>query len=377
MNNSNALRVQALLARPDRLISVILIGNNFVNILASSIATLMAIRLWGDKGVALATGLLTLTILVFAEVTPKTLATLRPEKVAFPASYALKPLLTLLHPAVWFVNLISSALLRLIGVTSMTSNSDELSHDELRTVVNDAGGLISGQHKGMLLGILDLEKVSVDDIMIPKHEVVGIDLDDNINEILSLLQDAQHTRMPVFKSDLNNPVGILHLRKISRLLMDEDLNKAALIQQSVEPYYIPEGTPLHIQLIHFQKARKRLGFVVDEYGDIQGIVTLEDILEEIVGEFTTDITAISKDIHPQKDGSFFVDGTATIREINKSLKWDLPTNGPKTLNGLITEHLENIPINNLCIQIDNYYIETKKISDNIIKTARITKKKIT
>jgi Mg2+/Co2+ transporter CorB len=373
-NNKNALRVQRLLEKPDKLIGVILIGNNFVNILASSIATVIAIRLWGDNGIALATGLLTLVILVFAEVTPKTLAALKPERIAFPASYLLRPLLILIYPAVWLVNIISNGLLRILGVSTNDINPDHLSREELRSVVKDAGSMIPRRHKGMLIGILDLEEVTVNDIMIPKHEVIGIDLDDDINDIIKLLCTSQHTRLPVFKTDLNNPVGILHLRKVSRLLLAAELNKAAIMQQAVEPYFVPEGTPLHTQLVNFQKAKRRLGFVVDEYGDVQGIATIEDILEEIVGEFTTDMSAANKDISLQEDDSYFVDGAATIREINKALDWQLPVNGPKTLSGVITEHLESIPETNVCIQIGSYYIETKKITDNVIKTARIKPK---
>ena len=370
--NKTAKSVQSLLDRPDRLIGVILIGNNFVNILSSSIATVIALRLWGDSGIALATGALTIVILVFAEVTPKTLAAMKPESIAFPASYLLRPLLYILYPAVWLVNFISNNLLKLMGV-KLDETSDSLSKEELRTVVNEAGALIPRRHKGMLLSILDLENVTVDDIMIPKHEVVGIDLDDDMSEIIRFLRAAQHTRMPVFRGDLNNPVGILHLRKISRLLLEEDLNKAAIMQQAVEPYYVPIGTPLNTQLIKFQKAKRRLGFVVDEYGDIEGIVTLEDILEEIVGEFTTDMAASSKDIHPMENGYYIIDGAATIREINKALKWELPTDGPKTLSGLITESLESIPESNLCLQIDQYQIETKQLKDNKIKTAQLRK----
>lgn len=372
--NRHAKRVQRLLDRPDRLIGIILIGNNFVNILASSIATIIAIRLWGDAGIAYATGLLTLVVLVFAEVTPKTLAALRPEAIAFPASFVLRPLLILLYPAVWLVNSISNALLSLGGVRSTDIGDDELSQEELRTVVNESGSLIPRRHKGMLLSILDLESVTVDDIMVPKHEVVGIDLDHDIDDIIKSLRSAQHTRMPVYKSDLNNPVGLLHLRKVTRLLAEQEPNKASIMQQAVEPYYVPEGTPLHTQLINFQRVKRRLGFVVDEYGDVQGIVTLEDILEEIVGEFTTDVAASSKDIHPQEDGSYIIDGTTSIREINKILKWDLPTDGPKTLSGLITEILETIPEAHLCITVGKYRIETKQIQDNLIRNALIHKK---
>lgn len=372
----SAILVDQLLARPDRLIGMILIGNNFVNILASSIATIIAIRLWGDSGIAIATGALTLVILVFAEVTPKTLAAIRPEAVAFPASYVLRPLLTALYPLVWLLNVICNGLLRLVGVTADQAGPDHLSREELRSVVNESGAMLPKRHKGMLLSILDLEEVTVDDIMIPKHEVVGIDLDEDLEEIVKFLRSAQHTRLPVYKSDLNAPVGVLHLRKISRLMMEDELNKAKIMQQAVEPYFIPEGTALHIQLMNFQKVKRRMGFVVDEYGDVQGIVTLEDILEEIVGEFTTDFAATSsQDIHPQEDGSYIIDGLATIRDINKALKWHLPAKGPKTLNGLITEYLEHIPEHNLCVKIGSYRIETIQIKDNLVKTARVISEK--
>lgn len=365
-----ARRVEELLNRPDRLIGVILIGNNFVNILASSIATIIAIRLWGDSGIAIATGLLTLVILVFAEVTPKTLAALKPESVAFPASIILRPLLYALYPFVWLVNTISNALLKMVGVNAADIGKDHLSREELRTVVTESGALLPTRHKGMLLSILDLEEVTVDDIMIPKHEVVGVDLDEDTDDIVKSLRSTQHTRLPVFKSDLNTPVGLLHARKISRLLLDDDLNKAKIMQQVVEPYFVPEGTPLHLQLLNFQKVKRRMGFVVDEYGDVQGIVTLEDILEEIVGEFTTDYAASSQDIHPQEDGSFIIDGLTNIRDINKTLKWQLPNKGPKTLNGLITEHLETIPEHNLCLRVGDYRFETIQIKDNLVKTVR-------
>ncbi|HVL00478.1 MAG TPA: HlyC/CorC family transporter [Dongiaceae bacterium] len=367
-----AALVEKLLSRPDRLIGMILISNNFVNTFAAAIATIIAIRLWGENSIALASAVLTLVMLVFSEVTPKTLAALRPERVAFTTVYLLQPLLKLLHPLVWLVNVVCNGLLRVMGVSPDESGMNHLSREELRTLVNESGAGLAKRHKTMLLSILDLEDVTVDDIMIPKHEVMGIDLEEDLDEIIKYLRSAQHTRLPVYKSDLNSPVGVLHLRKISRLLMDNELNKAKILQQAVEPYFVPEGTPLHVQLVNFQKAKRRMGFIVDEYGDVQGIVTLEDILEEIVGEFTTDFAASSsQDIHPQEDGSYIIDGLATIRDINKGLKWHLPSKGPKTLNGLITEHLEHIPEHNLCVKIGPYLIETIQIKDNLVKTARV------
>jgi len=361
-----------LLKRPDRLIGLILIGNNFVNIAASSLATVIAIRLWGDAGVAIATGLLTLVILIFSEVTPKTLAALHPERIAFPAAFILRPLLFIFYPLVWLVNHVANLLLSLLGVRIDADAADNLTQDELRTIVHEAGALIPDRHQSMLLSILDLEKVTVEDIMIPRNEVTGIDLDDSMDEIIEQIRASQHTRLPVYTSDINNICGILHLRNAARFLTEEERTKAALVQTTREPYFIPESTPLNTQLLNFQHEKRRIGLVVNEYGDVQGIATLEDILEEIVGEFTTDAAASSKDIHPQDDGSFIIDGSASIRDLNKILGWSLPTEGPKTLNGLIMESLESIPDASVCFKISNFYFETLQTKDNIIKTARIT-----
>ncbi|SDX24801.1 HlyC/CorC family transporter [Marinobacter mobilis] len=367
--HKGAKRAERLLQRTDQLIGVILIGNNFVNILASSIATVIAIRIWGDAGIAIATLLLTIVILIFAEVTPKTLAALFPEKIAFPASHALGPLLKALYPMVWLVNLFTSAILKLLRISAKDAANDHLSREELRTLVNEAGALIPAKHKDMLVGILDLENVTVNDIFVPRNEVVGIDLEDDIETILRQLRSSQHTRLPVYSGDINNIRGVLHLRNISKLLLEEDVNKAMLMQLSREPYFIPESTPLNTQLINFQKAKRRFGIVVDEYGDVLGIATLEDILEEIVGEFTTDYAATSPDIIPQDDGTYIIDGTAAIRSINKTLSWKLPQDGPKTLNGLITETLETIPETNVCLKVKGHRVEVLQIKDNVVKAA--------
>ncbi|MFL1454560.1 HlyC/CorC family transporter [Marinobacter sp. GN3S48] len=367
--HKGAKRAQGLLQRTDQLIGVILIGNNFVNILASSIATVIAIRIWGDAGIAIATLLLTLVILIFAEVTPKTLAALFPEKIAFPASHILGPLLKILYPLVWAVNLFTGAILKILGISPNDAANDHLSREELRTVVNEAGALIPAKHKDMLVGILDLENVTVNDIMVPRNDVVGIDLDDEMDTILRQLRSSQHTRLPVYKGDINNIQGILHLRSASKLLLQEDLNKAMLMQLCQEPYFIPESTPLNTQLINFQKGKRRFGVVVDEYGDVLGLATLEDILEEIVGEFTTDYAATSPDIIPQDDGTFIIDGATALRTINKTLGWKMPTDGPKTLNGLITETLENIPETNVCLKVSGHRIEVLQIKDNVVKAA--------
>ena len=377
--HKGAIKASRLLDRTDQLISVILIGNNFVNILASSIATVVAIRLWGDAGIAIATALLTLVILIFAEITPKTIAAYHPEKVAFPASYLLTPILKALYPAVWAVNLITNSLLKLMGINTQGGDSNNLSREELRTLVNESSVMIPRNHQEMLISILDLEKVTVNDIMIPRNEVIGIDIEDDLSNILLQIKSSHHTRLPVYKGDINNIIGILHLRNMTRVLANEEPNKAHLLQCCRDPYFIPESTPLNTQLLNFQKEKRRIGIVVDEYGEVLGIATMEDILEEIVGEFTTDYSSSSStDITPQEDGSFLIDGTTPVRHINKSLKWHLPVTGPKTLSGLITEALETIPDNPVCLTISGYRIEIRQIKDNIVKTARVisTHKKV-
>lgn len=365
-----ALRVEKMLKRPDRLLGVILIGNNFVNNAVATLATLLGLYWFGELGTALAPVVITIVMLIFAEVTPKTYAALRPEKIAFPASLVLKPLHVLFTPLIWFVNGIGNGLLRVFGVNTEKPHSDHLSADELRSVVNEAGNLIPETHQRMLLSILDLEKATVEDIMIPRNEMVGIDIEEDINEIIETLRSSQHTRLPVYRGDPGNMVGILHLRKMTRLLLRGEINKSEILQYAVDPYYVPEGTPLHQQLINFQNVKRRIGVVVDEYGDVLGLITLEDILEEIVGEFTTDLAASSNEIHPQEDGSLVIDGTAHLRDINKALRWDLPTDGPKTLNGLILEHLENIPDSNTSLRIGDYLLEILQVKDNMVKAVR-------
>ncbi len=370
--NAGAIRASELLKRPDRLIGLILLGNNFVNILASSIATIIAIRLLGGDGIMLATLLLTVVILIFAEITPKTLAALHPEKLAFPATMILKPLLRVLYPLVWLLNTIPNALLRMMGVSQEEVDVHGISSEELRSVVNEAGAMIPRRHQKMLLNILDLEKVTVEDIMVPRNEIVGIDLDDSKDDILKQINTSQHTRLPVFRGDISNVVGFVHLRNVLSLRGKEGLDLERLQSVVRETYFIPEGTPLNTQLLNFQKQRRRIGLVVDEYGDIQGLVTLDDILEEIVGEFTTDpVATSSKEIYPQEDGSFLVDGSANIRELNRIMQWDLPTDGPKTLNGMITEYLETIPEAGTSLRLNGYPIEVVQTGSSSIKTVRI------
>ena len=371
-NHAGAKRASKLLETPDKLIGVILIGNNFVNFLAASIATSIAIAVFGDPSPILTAVVLTLVVLIFAEVTPKTIVALYPEKVAYPSSLLLALLLKLLYPVVWIVNVVSNALVRLLGFSSEASgNENQLTPDELRTVVYESGGRIPRRRHGMLMNILDLERVTVDDILVPRHELVGIDIEDDLNDILLQISSAQHTRLPVYKHDIDNIVGVLHLRSTGKLIGIEELNKSALLQETAEPYFIPESTPLHTQLFNFQQKKERMAVVVDEYGAVKGIITLEDILEEIVGEFTTDLAASSKDIHPQDDGSFLIDGSASVRDINRVLSWDLDSTGAKTLNGLLTESLESIPDSSVCINLEGYYAEIVQVKDNVIKTVKM------
>ncbi len=371
--HKGAKRVSKLLKRPDRLIGLILIGNNLVNIAAASIATIIGTRLLGDVGGFIAsTVILTFVILIFAEVTPKTLAALYPEKVAFPSSIILSLLLKLLFPLVIAVNWITNGILMLLGISSEQREQHSLSSEELRTVVNESGALLPGQDQSMLMSILDLDKVSVDDIMIPRSELVGIDVNDDWKKIQKQLTQANHTRVLLYRDNIDDVVGYIHARDALKLLSKSQFTKATLLRAVRELYFIPEGTPLNIQLLKFQQAKERLGLVVDEYGDIQGLVTLEDILEEIVGDFTTTQTPTpSEEVTLQPDSSYLVDGSASIRDVNKEMSWQLPTDGPKTLNGLIIEHLEDIPQSNLSVRIAGYPIEIVDVSENRIKTVRV------
>jgi len=315
--------------------------------------------------------ILTVVVLIFGEITPKTLAALRPELIAFPASVILAALQRLLYPVVWVCSMISNQLLRLLGVNPNDTNGDQLTTEELRTVVREAGLGITRSRQNMLLGILDLEKMTVNDIMIPRNEAVGIDLDDDMTAINHQLRTCHYTRLPLYQGDINNVTGIVHMRSIARLLSRGELTREALIGACKEPYFIPESTPLHTQLFNFQKQKRRIAIVVDEYGDVIGLVTLEDILEEIVGDFTTEMLNLSQDIHPQTDGTYVIDGSAAIRDINRHLHWKLPADGPKTLNGLITEQLENIPETAVCLTTGGYRMEILQTKDNMVKSVRV------
>ncbi|GAA3547023.1 HlyC/CorC family transporter [Zobellella aerophila] len=370
--HKGAIRVERLLARPDRLIGLILIGNNLVNIMASAIATLIAIRLFGDYGVAIATMSLTLVVLIFAEVTPKTLAALYPERVAFPASFILKPLMVLLYPFVWMINAISNGLLAMLRINTKSREDTAISSDELRTIVNEAGTLIPRRHQDMLLSILDLEKVTVDDIMVPRNEIYGIDVTQDWKTINRRLLQSPHTKVLLYRDSIDDALGFIHARDALRLLAKDEFSKSSLMRAVRELYYIPEATPLNVQLLKFQRNKERIGLIVDEYGDIQGLVTLDDILEEIVGDFTTTITpTLSDEIKPQDDGSYLIEGSASIRDINKELGWQLPTDGPRSLNGLILEYLEEIPQANIGLRLAGYPMEILEVENNMVKQVRV------
>ncbi|MBQ0796512.1 MULTISPECIES: HlyC/CorC family transporter [Zhongshania] len=365
-----AKRAAKLLEEPDSLISTILIGNNLVNNLAASIATIVAIRLYGDNAVVPASILLTLVFLIFAEIIPKTIAAYKSETVAYTVSHALLPLKAFLFPVIWLVSHVTQFVLRLTRIEK-NDGTEHIGLDELRTIVGEAGHLIPKHHKGMLMNILDLEQITVDDIMIPRNEVFGIDVDADTDTIIRKLRDAEFTRIPVYQNDIDNIVGILHQRDIINSVDAQGrVQRDALLQAIRDPYFIPEGTPLNTQLFNFQKQKRRMGIVVDEYGVMQGIVTLEDLLEEIVGEFTSNLSTDTEDIVHQADGTYLVDGTTTIRDINKSMKWDLPTDGPKTLNGLLLEKLESFPEGSVGLTIDRYYFEILEMKGNLIQSVR-------
>ena len=358
-----------LLERPDRLLGLILFGNNFANIAASSVATVLTIHLFGPGLVIAATVVLTFIILVFAEVAPKTLAALHPERVGLAVVYPLRPLFALLYPIVWVINVLANQVLRLFGV-SLKGHKEQLGAEELKALISEAATLIPESHQKMLLGLLELEKVTVDDVMVPRGEIEGIDLDADWDVIVRRLAGSRYTRLPVYHGALDNIEGILHLREGLGLILAERLDRAALKAMLVEPYYIPSGTSLSRQLMNFKSTRQRMGLVVDEYGDLMGLVTLAEILEEIVGDFTQAPGPL-EDIHLQEDGSYLVNGSTNIRELNRTLGWALPVDGPKTINGLIVEYLEDIPEPGTSLILGGYLVDIVRARGTAIQVVRI------
>jgi len=371
-----ARRVEKLLRRPDRLLSLVLIGNNLVNILASALATIVGMRIHGDEGVAIATGILTFVVLVFAEVLPKTVAALYPERVAFPSSLLLVPLQYIMLPLVWLLNTITRLLMKMAGIRADGAINSALSKEELRTIVYESRSLMSRRNQDMLLSVLDLEKVSVDDIMVPRNEIVGININDDWKSVVRQLSHSPHGRIVLFRDSLDDCVGMLRVREAWRMMTEKkEFTKETLLRAADEIYYIPEGTPLNTQLVKFQRNKEKAGVVVDEYGDIKGLVTIEDILEEIVGDFTTSMSpSLAEEVMPQNDGSVLIEGSASVREINKAFNWHLPEHEARTINGMLLEALEEIPAIGTRVQIGHYNVDILDVQDNMIKQVRITPK---
>lgn len=368
--NRTAKLILRLLDSPDKLLGTILFGNNVANIAASTLATVIGLRLFGDAGLAYAPMVLVFLVLIFAEVAPKTLAAISPEKIAFPASWVLSVLQVVLSPFVEFVKVFSNGFLRLFRVEVIAKN-DALSNEELRAAVRESDGMLDMSHKEMLLRVLEMEHITVEDVMVPRANIEAIDLDDDWDEIIEQLATSHHTRVPVFNGSLDNFVGILHLRKVFYLSQMGHLDKESVLQLIREPFFIPENTSITHALTNLQDKRRRFGVVVDEYGDIKGLVTLEQILEELVGKFTTIVPGMDNEIRPEEDGSYLVRGDAYLRDINRHLNWNLPTENAKTINGLITEYLEDIPLPNTCFRIDQTMIEIVQTRESAVHIARL------
>ncbi|MGR6980611.1 HlyC/CorC family transporter [Testudinibacter sp. P27/CKL/0425] len=376
--HKGAKKAEHLLKRTDTLLGLVLIFNNMVNIAASAIATIIGMRLYGDMGVAIATGALTFVMLVFSEILPKTLAAMYPERVGFTTSHFLTLLLKISLPLVHFINFFSKLIMKLMRIKT-DHKTHSISPEELRSIVHESGKFIPSAHHEMLLSILDLEQVTVDDIMVPRNDIGGIDIDDDWKAIMRQLNHAAHSRVVLYKGNMDeNVLGMLRVREAYRLMLDKnEFNKETLVRAADEIYFIPEGTPLNTQLLNFKTNKERIGLVVDEYGDLKGLVTLEDILEEIVGEFTTSMMpSIEEEVTEQSDGSVLIDGQANIRDLNKLFGWDLSTEGPRTFNGLILEHLEEIPAEGVVCEIEGLLITILEVSDNMVKQAKVVAKNI-
>ncbi len=371
--NTSARAAEKLLETPDRLIGLILLCNNFVNSAAAAIVTVISLHLGGEGFAAVGVGVFTVVLIIFGEVAPKTFGALYPERLALPAALIYRVLLKVLYPVVWATNLFANAVLRLAGISREKVSRTSLSQEELRTVVAEASTVIPHRHQRMLMSILDLERISVEDIMVPRSEIAGIDVSDDWDDVLEQLRESRHTRLPVYDGGLENIIGILHMKKVARLFAHGAIDREQLVAlaRTREPFYVPEGTSLNKQLLNFQRQRRRVAFVVDEYGDVQGLVTLEDLLEEIVGEFTSDTSSLHKDVHRQKDGGFVVNASASVRTLNRKMGWSLPTSGPRTLNGLIIEYLETIPEAGTSLRINDYSIDILQTGDNAIRTVRL------
>ena len=362
---------ESLLQRPDRLIGLILLGNNAVNLAAAALVTVLSIRLGGERAILVGTLILTFVVLIFAEVAPKTIAALNPARIALPAALIYYPMLKIAYPAVWLINLFANGLLRLLGVRPDQIANHSLSAEELRSVLAEAGVMVPRRHRRMMLSILDLDAVTVADVMVPRQEIVGIDLERDWQENLAVIRDCDFNRLPVFRDDIDNIIGVVRIRNILPQLASGTLDEQTLLSRIREPYFVPEGTPLNKQLLNFRQQERRSAFVVDEYGDVQGLITTEDILREIVGELDTDTTPTNLGVLQQSEGHFIVDASANVRQLNRLMNWNLPTDGPKTLNGLILERLETIPAPGTQVTLADWSIEILETSEHAIKKVRI------
>ncbi len=371
--SSSARMTEQLLERPDRLIGTILIINNFVNSAAAALVTVITLQMGGETLAAVGVAVFTVVLIIFGEVAPKTFGALYPERIALPAAVVYTGLLKVLYPIVAATNLIANGVLRLLGITRDEASRTSLSSEELRTVVAEASTVIPHRHQRMLMSILDLEKITVEDIMVPRHEIHGIDLTDDWDDVVEQIRDCRHTRIPVYEGNLEALVGVLHMKQVARLLARGEFDRDQLVAltKTREPYYVPEGTSLNTQLLQFQRQRRRVAFVVDEYGDVQGLVTLEDLLEEIVGEFTSDTSILHKDVHRERSDSFVVNASASVRTLNRKMGWTLPASGPRTLNGLIVEQMETIPVPGQRLRIGDYSLEVLQVTDNAVRTVRL------
>jgi len=373
LKHPGAIKAQKLLQRPDHLLGLMLLGNIFINNFAASLTTVIAIKLYTDDEsvIAISTGILTIVMLICSEVTPKTLAAIKPEPLAFPAAWIYAPLLKILYPVVWFINLFVNLLLRAVGVDIRKNRHDALNTDELKSIISDAESLMPIRYQKMLMGILELESATVEDIMTPRKEIIGIDLELPIEEIIAHIKNNPHSRLPVYKTSIDRVIGFIHLRKILALVNQDDFDKQTIINHLDKPSFIPESTPVHNQMHRFKHEKIRIGLVVDEYGDVQGLVTLDDLLQEIVGELITDDVTV----RAQSDGSYLVDANITIRELNRMTQWSLPTEGPKTLNGLIIEFMETIPEAGTGIRLHDYLVEIIKRDENSVKLVKFLPRK--
>ncbi len=364
----------SLLNQTDKLLGVILLGNNLVNIAAATLATIISIRLFGDSDVALslATLLLTFLILVFSEVTPKVLGASYPERVAYPAAYVLMPMLKLAYPVVWFVNLFVQGILRVLRIKPPEpGHGSRLGLEELRTIVLESSGVFPREHHRILVNLLELEDISVDDVMTPRHQIEAIDIEDDPERLRQQISTSHHTRLVVHAGSSDNLLGVLHVRRVLHALTGEELDPETLKENLEAPYFVPAGTPLFTQLRNFQSSRRRLALVVDEYGELQGLVTLEDLLEEMVGEFTTQAPSDTGYLRREEDGSWLAEGTVLLRHLNRKLGLALPLDGPKTLNGLLLEQFEDIPEAGVSLKLGDVPVEIVQTQDRAVKMARI------